>query len=925
MEYIISEVSNTMFLDFINNLTVVYFVLVALISSFVLYSFVMYLLKKDATYLYFSLFVVSISSWQLSVLEILPSSPLSNIAISVLFLALFLKKLLSLNIHAPWLNRLLLLLLLSYLALNVSAYYGYAIESVILQGASLFLLSYLMLTSFYIYTKNGTMTLFFVTFVQLLFLALYACLLAVNQNLILLDVTLYTLYKLMFSINIFEIILFMYALYTLSKSYSIDEKIFASQNRQESKNLKDRLIEREKSQSLFGANIEAIVVFEKEQCIYINEKAIELFCFQIRHEAIGKELSTFISPLSLKKMSAEQIVPLEIEAIKNTKERFSALFHTHNETIDGSVIQITSFVDITEIIEREKKLIVEKESAQTATKLKSEFLANMSHEIRTPMNGILGMSHLALQTQLDERQKNFISKIDDSAKSLLGVINDILDYSKIEAGKLTIENLPFDMLRLIETTVTLLKVKIEEKNLNIIINYDKDIAKSFFGGLLRIEQIVKNLLSNAIKFTKQGNIEITFLKTEDNLFRLSIKDSGIGMTQEQKAKLFSEFTQADESTTRVYGGTGLGLSICKKLVELMDGTIRVESKLNVGSTFIIELPLVEIDDKAISLKNRDIDPNLIKTLKGSKILLVDDNAINQEIVLGILIDSGIEIDVAANGKECLEKYEAKEYELILMDIFMPVMNGYEATKIIREKDKNIPIIALTANAMKEDIDKTVATGMNEHLSKPIVINSLYEVLLKYISKKTDIIESHSDIDRSDLPVFQNIDVVIGLNHFNGNKKLYFKILKEFYMEYKELDLTTLEEKVIPIVLHTLKGLSASIGAEALHELIKSEERTKDKNFDKLLKVELELVLKDLKTFVHEDLEETQELQEISDEEIQKLFKNLKDVLKHNRPKQVTQILDEISRYKLSKDLQKHFKEIKILVQNYEYEKAEKLL
>jgi len=397
------------------------------------------------------------------------------------------------------------------------------------------------------------------------------------------------------------------------------------------------------------------------------------------------------------------------------------------------------------------------------------------------------------------------------------------------------------------------------------------------------------------------------------------------MTLEQQAKLFSDFTQADASTTRVYGGTGLGLSICKKLVELMDGTIWVESEPNVGSTFIIELPLVEIDENAISLKERVIDPDLVRTLMGSKILLVDDNAINQEIILGILLHSGIEIDIARNGKESLEKCEAKDYELILMDIHMPIMNGYEATRLIRENDKNIPIIALTANAMKEDIDKAMEAGMNEHLSKPIVINNLYEVLLKYISKKTDLIDIERDVDRSELPIFENIDTRIGLNHFNGNTKLYLKILNEFYREYKELDLATLGEEDAPIVIHTLKGLSANIGAQALHELIKRAEFMQDKNFEKLLRVELNLVLEDLKTFVNKDLKEIHTLKEISDKQIQELFATLKDALKRNRPKQVTQILDEISHYQLPKDFQENFEEIKILIENYEYEKAEKLL
>jgi len=376
--------------------------------------------------------------------------------------------------------------------------------------------------------------------------------------------------------------------------------------------------------------------------------------------------------------------------------------------------------------------------AEETARMKSQFLANMSHEIRTPINGIVGMSYLVLQTDLTHKQRNHIEKIEESSKSLLAIINDILDLSKIESGKFAIDKVNFNLNKVVKNSLDLIRFSAKKKGLRIRVKYSKDVPKSLYGDSLRLSQILNNLLSNAVKFTQKGEISLTISKIEGNIFRFEVKDTGIGLKEEEQKKIFKAFSQADGSTTRDYGGTGLGLTISKQLVELMGGKIWVESEYGKGSNFIFELELKEVrvveENLNINIENIDAQNRLkrdINLLKNCKILLAEDNEINQEIVSGLLENSSIELDIAKNGKEAIEKFKKNRYTLILMDIQMPVMDGYETTKIIRQIDKNIPIIAITANAMKEDIKKSAKFGMNSHINKPIEVEELYETILKY--------------------------------------------------------------------------------------------------------------------------------------------------------------------------------------------------
>ncbi len=373
--------------------------------------------------------------------------------------------------------------------------------------------------------------------------------------------------------------------------------------------------------------------------------------------------------------------------------------------------------------------------SESATKAKSDFLARMSHEIRTPMNGIMGMTYLAMRANPNEKQKQYLTRIDNAAKSLLHIINDILDFSKIEAHKMDINPVSFHLEAIFSSIRDLLLPKCAEKSIIFTYNIDDNIPSIIKADPVRLTQICTNLCSNAVKFTDQGTVELHAelhgRRGHEMELVFSVKDNGIGMSAEEQSRIFDSFTQADGTTTRRYGGTGLGLAICKSLTELMGGRINVSSQPGQGSTFTFTIIAEEGNAKEVEKNSLPCAEDM--PILPLDILLVEDNEINQVIATEILQDLGATVTLAQNGQEAVNTWEKGTFDLILMDIQMPIMDGLTATKHIRSsatpRSKTIPILAMTAHAMTGDKEKSLETGMNDHITKPISIPELRDALV----------------------------------------------------------------------------------------------------------------------------------------------------------------------------------------------------
>ena len=511
----------------------------------------------------------------------------------------------------------------------------------------------------------------------------------------------------------------------------------------------------EKYKVIFEKSGVAYLVIKKAQFIECNQACLDLFGVKQREDFLTKSVLDFSPEFQPDGMlsetkSLEMIQKGKADGFNkfdwvHTKEdgtEFPVEVHlNYVNLMEGNVL----FVVLNDLMERktvEQELIVAKEKAEEATSIKAQFLSTMSHEIRTPMNAVIGVTHLLSEDNPREDQIQNLNILKLSADNLMALINDILDFSKIEAGRIDLEAVDFNFRNLVGNIASGFQIKSKEKGLDLIVDIDSKIPTYLIGDPTRISQILNNLCSNAIKFTEKGfvKIKVVHLGTEKNVIKLQfqIRDTGIGIPTNKQDQIFDSFSQADSNTTRIYGGTGLGLTISKKLIEIMEGSIRVESFPEKGTNFMVNLNLSISHNSMTKISFTTVNSEDIEKVKGLHVLVAEDNEMNILIIKQFLKKWGMTYEIAMNGQVAFDKVKAGNFDMVLMDLQMPVMDGYHTAisirKLSEEKFVKLPILAITASAFSEIRKKVLEAGMNDFVTKPINPEELFAKIEKYANQ-----------------------------------------------------------------------------------------------------------------------------------------------------------------------------------------------